>query len=172
MARLKTEKLAEHVQQGGEDLAVLGGHANPDRDACGEQQIGRGGPGIAPEAFALRAGGIHGGALLSHLTSGAVGRDELMGNDDTAGDDVTSDQHPQLAQASEPDSTADDPAQAWADLDLQDIRVARTLHSVLPELRAMAESSDRVGHAARCTLVAACERLTRLLQRDVPAERA
>lgn len=68
----------------------------------------------------------------------------------------------------------DEVAQVCADLVRHDILVLRHLTSVLPELRVMAEGgdTDRVAHAARCAMTAACERLGRLCRRDLPIHRA
>ena len=63
---------------------------------------------------------------------------------------------------------------AVIDVDRQDILILKTLKPVFGDIRqcTCAEESPRVRFAADMALVAICERVQRMMRRDLPADRA
>ena len=71
-------------------------------------------------------------------------------------------------------SELNDVLEACADLDRQDILLLKALPALVTELRFVTEepADPRAQHAARCALLAVCERVGRICRRDLPVDQA
>ncbi len=80
-----------------------------------------------------------------------------------------------VADQGEADEDATETEIEPVSLDLIDRLTVKTAVLILPELRAMADAEstpDRIRFAAQRTIIAVCERVSRMCRRDLPAEKA